>query len=131
MIFLLLFTVSEIALPIWQGWGSPSAVFWEKLMSSLLCYLFTLCEIALPIWQGWDRFSAVLWDKLMTLLLCYLGSLSLHFLFVRDWDRPDAVLGPESLQVPGVHHEQQQGRTAQGQQGLGGKFIVIPSSNLH
>ncbi len=63
----------------------------------------------------------------MTLLLIF--CLKLLFLFVRDGDRSDAVLGPESLQVPGVHHEQQQSRTAQGQQGLGGKFIVIPSSN--
>jgi hypothetical protein len=69
---------------------------------------------------GRGRPGAVLWDKLMTL-----RCLKLLFLLVRDGDRPDAVLGPESLQVLGVHHEQQQGRTAQGQQGLGGKFIVI------
>ena len=40
----------------------------------------------------------------------------------RDGDWPDAVLGPTGLQIPRVHYEQQQGRAAQGQQGLGGKL---------
>jgi hypothetical protein len=28
-----LFRFSSIALPIWQGRGSPSAVLWDKLMA--------------------------------------------------------------------------------------------------
>ncbi len=37
-----LFTLCEIALPIWQVRGSPSAVLWDKLMTLLLCYLGSL-----------------------------------------------------------------------------------------